>query len=229
VWVLILTRVLPPAEVLPQAHTNTASSSVAAFCDLLTYPENINPILSQWGTSLNAQTPPKAIFSEQIHLLRCLTETFRRHAKGTLIRLAEEPFTISEPQSPSGAVIAPPGFLLVAPSPYSLSPETYPSPLSFKPSRYDPSAFPYVLDMVQSPSISANAGLFAGWGLGKHACPGRFLAYRMVGNLVLAILSGWEMEMVGEVPTWEPLGTGGIDRAQGPVMVRWRKRNPAVV
>jgi sterol 14alpha-demethylase len=140
------------------------------------------------------------------------------------MRYASEPFTISDPQSPSGAVIAPPGFLLVAPSPYSLSPKTYPSPLAYNPDRYDPSVFPHELDVVQSPSISSSAGLFAGWGLGKHACPGRFLAYRMVGNLVLAILGGWEMELVGDAPRWEPLGSAGIDRAQGPVMVRWRKR-----
>jgi len=47
----------------------------------------------------------------------------------------------------------------------------------------------------------------------------------MVGNLVLAMLGGWEMEMVGEEPSWKPMGAGGTDRAQGPVMIRWRKRH----
>jgi len=162
---------------------------------------------------------------EQTHLLRCLTETFRRHVTGTLIRIAPDPFTISDAQSPSGAIIAPPGFVLVAPSPYSLSPEIYPSPLAFNPDRYDPSVFPHELDMVQSPSVSVNAGLFASWGFGKHACPGRFLAYRMIGNLVLAMLGGWEIELVGEAPSWKGLGSGGMARAQGPVMIRWRKRH----
>lgn len=170
------------------------------------------------------ENSPGLIFSEQKHLLRCLTETFRRHATGTLVRLAKYPFTISDHPASSGGIIAPPGFLVVAPSPYSLSPETYPFPLDFKPSRYDPSVFPHELDAFQCPSISANAGLFAGWGLGKHACPGRFFAYRMIGNLVLAMLGGWEMEIVGEPPSWKPLGNGGVDRAQGPAMVRWRKR-----
>ena len=79
--------------------------------------------------------------------------------------------------------------------------------------------------MVQSPSVSVNAGLFASWGFGKHACPGRFLAYRMIGNLVLAMLGGWEIELVGEAPSWKGLGSGGMARAQGPVMIRWRKRH----
>ncbi|KAF9527124.1 cytochrome P450 [Crepidotus variabilis] len=196
------------------AHTNTASSASATFCDLLSSPSHISTILSQRGNS------DDFIFTEQTHLLRCLTETFRRHSTGTLVRLASEPFPISE----SGELVAPPGFVLVSPEPYSLSPSTYPDPASFNPDRYAPSVFPHALDAVQSPSVSANAGLLAAWGLGKHACPGRFLAYRMVGNLVLAILAGWEVEMVGEPPKWKGLGTGGIDRAEGPVMVRWRKR-----
>ena len=206
-----------------QAHTNTAYAAVAALCDLLTHPEHIAPILSQCGFETEAS--PGFIITKQTHLLRCLTETFRRRATGSLIRLAAEPFTISDAQPHSDAVIAPPGFFVVARAPYSLSPETYPSPLAFDPDRYDPSVFPYELDIVQSPSVSANAGLFAAWGFGRHACPGRFLAYRMVANLVLAMLGGWEMEMVGEAPSWKPPGVGGIDNAQGPVMVRWRKRD----
>ena len=176
-------------------------------------------ILSQ--ANFRSDSPPSFVFSEQTHLLRCLTETFRRHSLGTLLRLAPSPFTISDPPH---TLIAPAGFVLVGPSHISLSPSTYPSPLEFDPGRYDPSVFPHELDVVQSPSISSTAGLFAGWGLGKHTCPGRFLAYRMVGNLVLALLGSWEVEMVGDEPTWTPLGVGGVHRVNGPVMVRWRKR-----
>jgi hypothetical protein len=47
----------------------------------------------------------------------------------------------------------------------------------------------------------------------------------MIGNLVLAMLGGWEIELVGEAPSWKGLGSGGMARAQGPVMIRWRKRH----
>jgi hypothetical protein len=45
-----------------------------------------------------------------------------------------------------------------------------------------------------------------------------------VANLVLAIFGEWEIEMVGAPPNWNGIGTGGMDRVDGPVMVRWRKR-----
>jgi hypothetical protein len=47
-------------------------------------------------------------------------------------------------------------------------------------------------------------------------------------DLVLAMFGGWEIEMVGASPNCMAIGTGGMDRADGPMMVRWRKRERSV-
>jgi hypothetical protein len=59
------------------------------------------------------------------------------------------------------------------------------------------------------------------WGVGKHVCPGRGLAYAIIGSALTTLLRRRSLRVTAAPRRWHPLVTAGIARPIGAFRVAW--------
>ncbi len=89
--------------------------------------------------------------------------------------------------------------------------------------RYDPDRYTRMqVDDLQSPSVKDRR--FGAFGIGRHLCPGRRLAYTMVGTALAVILRDYRLAMIKRPRGWLTLITAGMARPLGGFVVRMTPR-----
>jgi cytochrome P450 len=83
-----------------------------------------------------------------------------------------------------------------------------------QPEAYHPDRYRNVrTDDFQSPSVKDRR--FGAFGLGRHLCPGRGLAYVMVGTAIALLLRDYRVRLVRRPRRWFGLMTAGLARPVG--------------
>lgn len=104
---------------------------------------------------------------------------------------------------------------------FNHAPELYPHPERYDPERY----LTMKTDDFQSPSVSARECQFGVFGAGRHLCPGRGLAYLLVGSALTLMLREFRFALVKKPWLWFELLTAGIPRPVGPLRVQVAARS----
>ncbi|KAI8906535.1 cytochrome P450 [Powellomyces hirtus] len=193
------------------AHTNTVMSTLSILLDLLQSPETLRAVLDE-ADSLPGLTSPGFSLKNHVQLNRACTESWRlRSAGGLWRRVRGDQFSLGEYSLKKGTLVSiNQGVINQDQTLYAA--ET----ISFDPTRYGRTdGKPLDMDpLTQSPSTSAKNVESTSFGIGRHLCPGRLLAYRIVGCIVLSILR-YDMTIVKAPSRWARLPIAGIDRAIG--------------
>jgi sterol 14-demethylase len=185
------------------AHTNTAMTFAASLIDLLMHPEMLAEVLAEQARVTGGEHQELTEFSSMPTLLRAINESLRLRGTGGLWRLSRQPVEIGGHTLPAGSLVGSMMGLI------NLDPTLYRDP-----DRYDPARYAALrTDELQSPSIKQRH--FGAFGLGRHVCPGRSLAYVMVATALIALLRDYRVELRERPRRWFHLMTAGLARPVG--------------
>lgn len=194
------------------AHTNTAISVAVTLCDLLEHPTVLDGVLAEQAEVLADAPLDLAALCRSPRLLRAMNESMRLHGNGGLWRLTRRPIDIGGHTIAAGTLVGTSMGLV------NLDAHTYAAPASYDPDRYTAMR----VDDLQSPPVKERT--FGAFGLGRHLCPGRRLAYSMVGVAVGVLVRDYELSLVRRPRAWLTLMTAGMARPLGRFVVRARRR-----
>lgn len=194
------------------AHTNTAISVAVTLCDLLDHPAVLEAVLAEQAEVLADAPLDLATLCRSPQLLRAMNESMRLHGNGGLWRLTRRPIEIGGHTIAAGTLVGTSMGLV------NLDANTYATPAAYDPDRYTSMR----VDELQSPPVKDRT--FGAFGLGRHLCPGRRLAYTMVGVAVGVLIRDFEFAVVRRPRAWLTLMTAGMARPVGRFVVRARPR-----
>jgi cytochrome P450 len=185
------------------AHTNTAMGLAAVLEDLMTHPDTLAAVRAE----LDAHAGPLdyEALTRMPRLYRAISETLRLRANGGIWRRTLRPIELGGHTLPAGALVGSMMGLL------NHDPATYPEPAAYRPERFAA----LTTDAFACPSTSAQRPLFGAFGAGRHVCPGRALAYVMLGVMVATIVGGYELKLRRRPRVWFDLMTAGVARPVG--------------
>lgn len=190
------------------AHTNTAISLVACVADLLDHPAVLLRVRSEIDEVAGTGPLDLAMLCRMPLLLRAINESLRLHGNGGLWRLLRRPTEIAGHTLPTGTLVGTSMGLV------NLDEATYAAA-----ERYDPDRYASMhTDELQSPPASNRT--FGAFGLGRHLCPGRRLAYTMIGAALAELLRAYDLVPVRRPRGWLTLMTAGVARPIGRFVVR---------
>jgi cytochrome P450 len=190
------------------AHTNTAMSLAVSLCDLLQHPEVLASVRDEQQRVLGAGAVDLGILCQMPMLLSAINESMRLRGGGGLWRLTHRPVELGGHLLPAGSLVS------VSMSLLNRDPDIYSDPERYAPARYRDMK----TDDFQSPSIKERR--FGTFGIGRHVCPGRGLAYVIVASALTSLLRGFSVEPVRTPWRWLELITAGIARPVGRFRVR---------
>lgn len=194
------------------AHTNTAISVAVTLCDLLEHPTVLAAVRAEQAEVLADAPLDLAALCRSPQLLRAMNESMRLHGNGGLWRLTRRPVEIGGHTIAAGTLVGTSMGLV------NLDAQTYPAPAAYDPDRY----MAMRVDDLQSPHVKDRN--FGAFGLGRHVCPGRRLAYSMVGVAVGVLVRDFDLALVKRPRAWLTLMTAGMARPIGRFVVRARPR-----
>lgn len=142
-------------------------------------------------------------------LLRAINESMRMKGGGVLWRYARSPLRIGRYEIPAKS------FVGISMSLLHADRAVYPEPERYAPERY--ASMP--TDDFQSPPLKDKT--YGVWGVGKHVCPGRGLAYAIIGSALTTLLRRRSLRVTAAPRRWHPLVTAGIARPIGALRVAW--------
>ncbi|KAL2916403.1 hypothetical protein HK105_204159 [Polyrhizophydium stewartii] len=233
------------------AHTNTSVSAMAHLCEILPRPEYMDILrkdfvdhlgndaitsFKAYLTRVNA-TPrgqPKEVspFVQMRTTNRILSESLRVHLDGGMLRKALEDVHLD-----NGVTIPKGSFVIINAYPILASPRLYgadgetwnPNRLikPIPPGEFDESStggFSGKLDDLQSPLVRSSDLQMSGFGSGRHLCPGRFHAYRMINQMTAQMLVNFDFVVESNFDKWWPVPYGGTARPLGKFIVFWKRR-----
>lgn len=190
------------------AHTNTAITLAASLCDLLDHPQVLAQVERESSDVLATAKLDLAAVCRMPMLLRAINESMRLHGNGGLWRVTRRDVDIGGRTVPAGSLVGTSMGLV------NLDGEFYGDP-----SRYDPDRYTRMkVDDLQSPPVKDRH--FGVFGVGRHLCPGRRLAYTMVGTALTVLLRDYRLEPRKRPRGWLTLMTAGMARPLGGFVVR---------
>ena len=185
------------------AHTNTAMSFAATLIDLLEHPEVLAGVLAEQARVADEQPGELAAFSAMPKLLRAINESLRLRGTGGIWRLSRAPVELGGHTIPAGSLV---GSIMGL---VNLDPSFYGDA-----DRYDPDRYAALkTDELQSPSLHQRR--FGAFGLGRHLCPGRSLAYVMLTAALTALLRDYHVDLRERPRRWFHLLSAGLARPVG--------------
>ncbi|MCJ1312326.1 hypothetical protein MMC25_006000 [Agyrium rufum] len=166
-----------------------------ALDDICNHPEYVAPLRQEMERFITRSTDTKQGISEA-PLLDCfLKESCRLHPSDSISvrRQAIQPFTFSDgTHLPVGDVACVPLRDIMRDSTY------YPDSMTFNPHRFlnqqsaEQSKF-------KSAGFTETSASFPLWGLGRHACPGRYYAAHILKLILSHILLNYDVQMPSDV------------------------------
>lgn len=195
------------------AHTNTAISLATILLDLIDHPRVLAEVRDEVDAVLAEQPFDLRALSQMPALLRAINESLRLRGGGGLWRLTRVPVELGGRTVPAGSLVGTAMGLL------NLDPGLYPEPRRYLPERYRE----HETDDFQSPSLKHRR--YGAFGLGRHVCPGRGLAYVMLGAALSALLREHEFAVVQRPRRWLNLFTAGVARPIGGMRLRVAPRS----
>lgn len=191
------------------AHTNTAMSLAASLSELLEHPRALAAVLEEQSRVLqDGQALDLGALCRMPVLLRSINESLRLHGNGGLWRLSRRPVELGGHVIPAGSLIGMSMGLVNGDSSF------YHDPARYEPERY----CDMKTDAFQSPAVKDRR--FGAFGLGHHLCPGRTLAYTMLGIALTVLLRDFRIEVLRRPRAWLDLMMGGMARPVGQLRIR---------
>ncbi len=190
------------------AHTNTAITFAASLADLLEHPHVLAPIQAEITQVLGDAPLDLAALCKMPLLLRAMNESMRLHGNGGLWRLTMRDVEIDGHIVPKGSLVGTSMGLV------NLDETHYPDAKRYDPDRYGSMH----VDDLQSPPVKDRR--FGVFGVGRHLCPGRRLAYTMVGTALVVLLRDYSLQVVTAPRGWLTLMTAGMARPLGKFVLR---------
>ncbi|KAL2916405.1 hypothetical protein HK105_204161 [Polyrhizophydium stewartii] len=232
------------------AHTNTVSTMMAHLGEVLRRPDYVEMLRRDFDEHLGAdpiatfeaylarvnaapRDKPKEAspFMQMLDSHRILSETMRVYGRGGLWRRAMEDVELENGMViPKGSFVTVTGHLVATnPGLYGADgdrwdPERLARPAGRRLAGDEVGQFGGKLDDLQSPLVRAADMQMAAFGAGRHLCPGRFLAYRIITQMTAQLLRGHDLEIEEAFSRWWPIPTGGMARPVGHFRVRWARR-----
>jgi sterol 14alpha-demethylase len=165
----------------------------ASLLDLLEHPTVLAGVLEEQQQVLRPDRPlDLSVLVELPSLMRVINESLRRFGNGGLWRLTRKPVEISGRTIPENSLVGTSMGLV------NEDAEFYEAPEDYNPERYRTLR----TDDFQSPSVKDRR--FGAFGLGRHLCPGRGLAYVMVGTAIATLLRDYRI-------SWFVARNAGLD------------------
>jgi cytochrome P450 len=190
------------------AHTNTAITYAASLADLLEHPQVLAPIEAEIAGVLGDAPLDLAALCRMPLLLRAMNESMRLHGNGGLWRMTMRDVEIAGHTVKKGSLVGTSMGLV------NLDETHYRDATRYDPDRYTT----MVVDDLQSPPPKERR--FGVFGIGRHLCPGRRLAYTMVGTALVVLLREYSLDVVSKPRGWFTLLTAGMARPLGKFVVR---------
>ncbi|KAL2916404.1 hypothetical protein HK105_204160 [Polyrhizophydium stewartii] len=232
------------------AHTNTAASSMAHLGEVLRRPDCVEMLRRDFDEHLGAdpiatfeaylarvnaapRDKPKEAspFMQMRDSHRILSETMRVYSRGGLWRRAMEDVELENGMViPKGSFVTVTGHLVATnPALYGADgdrwdPERLTRPAGRRLAGDEVGQFGGKLDDLQSPLVRAADMQMAAFGAGRHLCPGRFLAYRIITQMTAQLLRGHDLEIEEAFSRWWIVPLGGTSRPVGSFRLRWTPR-----
>jgi cytochrome P450 len=194
------------------AHTNTAMSLASSLADLLAHPEVLARVEAEQHEVLSTSALDLGSLCRMPLLLRAINESMRLHGNGGLWRMTTKDVEIGGYTVAAGTLVGTSMGLV------NLDAQVYADAMTYDPDRYARMQ----VDELQSPPLKDRR--FGVFGVGKHLCPGRRLAYTMVGMAIVVLLREYRLELVTRPHTWFTLMTAGMARPLGRLVVRAEAR-----
>lgn len=196
------------------AHTNTANSLALSLLDVLERPALEAELRDERARVLAGDRPiDLGALCQMPALLRAINESMRMKGGGVLWRYTHSPFRIGAYEIPAKS------FVGISMSLLHQDPAVYPRPERYEPERYAAMN----TDDFQSPPLKDKT--YGVWGIGKHVCPGRGLAYTIIASALTVLLGRYAFAVTSAPKRWHPLVTAGIARPIGAFRVRWARRD----
>jgi cytochrome P450 len=198
------------------AHTNTANSLALAWLDVLERPA-LARSLDEERRSVLADGKPLDLSAlcAMPALLRAINESMRMKGGGVLWRYTHKSYRIGPYEVPAKS------FVGISMSLLHQDQAVYPAPAQYRPERYAA----MVTDDFQSPPLKDKT--YGVWGVGKHVCPGRGLAYTIIASALTVLLDRYTVRVKSAPRRWHPLVTAGIARPIGQFRVAVAPRAPS--
>lgn len=192
------------------AHTNTAVAMAAILSDIAERPALLAAIREEQARILAGRPLDFEALTRMPTLYRAINETLRLRSNGGIWRKLLRPTELGGYALPAGALVGSMMGLLNADERVYARPE-----------RYDPGRYAEMqTDHFQCPSVSAQKPLFGPFGAGRHVCPGRPLAYVILGVATTLLLRGRDFAVRRRPALWFDLMTAGMARPIGKLLVR---------
>lgn len=183
------------------AQETTAMTFAHALFHLVAHPECIEILREEIVETIDGGEITRESLDEMHKLDSFLRETQRMSTIGnfTLGRTALHDFTFSNGvRVPAGELIQ------VAAAPMHMDAAYYPDPLEFKPWRYSEQAQKEANDGASKEATKKAPGEYdmvvptatnLSWGLGRHACPGRWYAVMIMKHLMAYLILNYDMKL----------------------------------
>jgi sterol 14-demethylase len=197
------------------AHTNTAMSLAAALCDLLTHPKHFKLVREEVARVVGSGEIDFETLMRMPTLFRCINESLRLRSNGGLWRKVMKPVEVGGYTLPEGTLVGTSMGLV------NHAPDRYPSPGTWDPDRY----LGITTDEFQSPAGGSRSFTYGAFGAGRHVCPGRSVAYVILGTALSVILRDYEPRLVRKPWLWFDLLTPGMARPIGPLRIELTGRS----
>jgi sterol 14-demethylase len=187
------------------AHTNTAVGLAAVLLDLHERPAVLAAVRAEQAQVLGDRALDLETLMRMPTLFRAITETLRLRSNGGVWRKLLKPTEL-------GGYLLPTGTLVGSMMGLINGDETiFPRPCEYDPERYAAMQ----TDNFQCPAVGAHDPKFGAFGAGRHVCPGRQLAYVILGAAASLLLRERRFTLKHTPRMWFDLMTAGLARPIG--------------
>lgn len=192
-------------------HTNTAMTLALCLTELAKRPDLRTEVRRQVGSETEATSRTHDPFDPPVAVHRVVSECVRLHSLGSCWRRA------MQDQELGGFRIRAGEFVGASLGRINLDPARFDAPSVFDPTRSSPPRDrPPEVESAPSDLTAA-----AGFGVGRHRCPGRSLARSILGALLSSIAQEYHWTLEAEPAGWYRLMFPGVNRPIGSVRMRF--------
>lgn len=187
------------------AHTNTAVALAAVLLDLHERPALLAAVREEQARVLGDRPLDLEALTRLPVLFRAINETLRLRSNGGVWRKLLKPTELGGYTLPAGTLVGSMMGLI------NSDEQIYARPCEYAPERYASMQ----TDSFQCPSVGAHDPQFGAFGAGRHVCPGRALAYVILGAGVTLLLRSRRFSVTHKPRMWFDLMTAGLARPIG--------------
>lgn len=187
------------------AHTNTAMALAAVLMDLHERPAVLAAVRAEQAQVLADRPLDLEALTRMPLLFRAINETLRLRSNGGVWRKLLKPTELGGYLLPTGTLVGSMMGLI------NSDEQIFPRACEYDPERYAKMQ----TDNFQCPSVGAHDPKFGAFGAGRHVCPGRPLAYVILGAAVTLLLRERRFTLQHTPRVWFDLMTAGLARPIG--------------